>query len=173
MAFEYIKVQKNMYLAGVYVMKFLARIFRSGTIEPEVVTKEIAQSTGISEGVILAVLKEVEIKVGQALENGQAVKFPSLGMFVPTFDADAKSSLSQVNTTTIHNYRVRFVPSKYLKNVAKNTHAKEASMDISGLQPGSKNLTEEEYNLLMKLRGQEEELEIREEGTVNFSEESV
>ena len=165
MSFKFVKVMRSLRVGTNPGTRYWARMFRSQTIEPDLFVKRVSLNTQVSETVVFAVLKAVEMQLAQSLEDGAAVKLPFVGMFIPTFDATAKTTLAQVDASTISNYRYRFFPSKYLKNVAKATPIKEAAVDITGLQavlpPGlgdSKALTEEQFQQLQSLNSQDSDL---------------
>ncbi|MDR0790115.1 MAG: hypothetical protein LBO06_04920 [Bacteroidales bacterium] len=157
MSFKYVEVQRNSHVGSNPGTRYWAKIFRSGTVTADTIVRNIAQNTQVSEAVVFSVLKGLEMQLGQQLEAGAAVRLPFVGMFIPTFDADAKTTLAQVDASTIHRYRYRFFPSLYLKDIAKKTKAEKAPIDITGLQNYSEALTEEQYDQLVKANQQPDE----------------
>jgi nucleoid DNA-binding protein len=117
-----------------------------GTMQPTEVVEEISNHSQVSKSVVYSVLEATEELIIEAARNGHAVKLPFIGMFIPSISATAKSTLAQVDASTIKKYSMRFYPSVALHNAEKNTSGEEFPLSITGLQPTSEYLTEEQYN---------------------------
>ena len=134
MSIKYVRVMRNIHIGASPGIRYMARIFRKGNITIDQLAKEIADATTITYPDVLAVLKAFEIHISAHIANGEAVKLGVLGMFAPAIKATAKTTLSQVDATTIKRAFCRFYPSVKFKNDISKTGFEEVNLDITGLQ---------------------------------------
>ncbi|MDR1847103.1 MAG: hypothetical protein LBR17_03185 [Bacteroidales bacterium] len=135
MSIKYVKVQRNISTGTTPGVRYLARIFRSGNITIEQLAAEISEATTVSFPDVLASVKALEIIISRHVLNSEAVKLGMLGMFAPGIKATAKSTLAQVDPTTIQRAYCRFYPSATFMNQLDKASFEEANLDITGLQP--------------------------------------
>jgi predicted histone-like DNA-binding protein len=109
-------------------------VFRTNNVTLDAIAKEISDATTVSYPDTLAALKAFEIHVSKHVLNGEAVKLGILGMFAPGIKATAKTTLAQVDATTIKRGYCRFYPSVDFKNAMDKASFVEADLDITGLQ---------------------------------------
>ncbi|MDR0789656.1 MAG: hypothetical protein LBO06_02535 [Bacteroidales bacterium] len=134
MSIKFVKVQRNIHTGANPGTRYLARIFRVSNITTEKLAVEISEATTVSAPDVLAALKALEIIVSRHILNGEAVKLDILGMFAPGIKATAKTTLAQVDASTIKRAYCRFYPSPdFMKQLAKASF-EEANLDITGLQ---------------------------------------
>jgi predicted histone-like DNA-binding protein len=151
MSYKYVEVQRNIHSGATPGTRYLAKIFRAGTISPEEVIDRISNHSQVSKASVVGVLEALEELVMEAAQDGEAIKLPYLGMFIPGIEATAKTTLAQVDASTIKRYYMRFYPSVNLAKAIKDTHPAKANLNITGLQASAPYaLTEEEYDRLQK-----------------------
>ena len=97
----------------------MARILRSEDITLDVIAKEISHATSVSYPDVLAALKAFEIHVSNHVMNGSAVKFGTLGAFIPSLHSKAVASLDDVDAQIVKRVTCRFYPSVAFKNTMK------------------------------------------------------
>jgi predicted histone-like DNA-binding protein len=134
MSIKYVKVQRNIHTGSNPGTRYLARIFRINNVTIDQIAKEISDATTVSYPDVLAALKAFEIHVSDHITNGEAVKFGILGMFAPGITATAKTTLAQVDASTIKRGYCRFYPSVAFKDSINKAGFEEANLDITGLQ---------------------------------------
>jgi predicted histone-like DNA-binding protein len=134
MSIEYVKVQRNIHVGTTPGTRYLARIFRKGNVTLEQLCEEISYATTMSEPDVLGVIKALEIAVSQHILNGEGVKLGRSGSFLRGIQATAKTTLAQVDASTIKRAYCRFYPSaKFMDDLSK-VGFEEANLDITGLQ---------------------------------------
>jgi predicted histone-like DNA-binding protein len=134
MSIKYVKVQRNIYTGATPGTRYLARIFRVSNIDMDELATEISEATTVSFPDVLAALKALEIIISRHVLNGEAVKLNVLGMFAPGIKATAKTTLAQVDATTIKRAYCRFYPSPIFMKKLEKASFEEADLDITGLQ---------------------------------------
>jgi predicted histone-like DNA-binding protein len=134
MSIKYVKVMRNLHVGTTPGTRYWARIFRKGDVTLDKIALEISNATTVSYPDVLAALKAFEIQVSAHITNGEAVKLGILGMFAPGIQATAKTTLAQVDATTIKRAYCRFYPSAKFKNDLSKAGFEEADLDITGLQ---------------------------------------
>ncbi|MDR1848232.1 MAG: hypothetical protein LBR17_09010 [Bacteroidales bacterium] len=135
MSIKYVKVQRNITTGTTPGIRYLARIFRTGNINLEELCNEVAYATSFPQPDVMGVVKALEIAISTHILNGEAVKLGILGMFAPGIKATAKTSLAQVDATTIRRAYCRFYPSTTFMDSLSKVSFEEADTDITGLQP--------------------------------------
>ncbi|MDR0790648.1 MAG: hypothetical protein LBO06_07615 [Bacteroidales bacterium] len=134
MSIKYVKVQRNIHTGANPGTRYLARIFRTNNVTLDQLAREISDATTVSYPDTLAALKALEIHVSAHVLSGEAVKLGLLGMFAPVIHATAKTTLAQVDASTIKRATCRFYPAVTFKDALDKVAFEEANLDITGLQ---------------------------------------
>ncbi|MCF0209867.1 MAG: HU family DNA-binding protein [Bacteroidales bacterium] len=134
MAIEYVRVKRQIMVGAEPGIKYLARLFREQDIDIDGLAKEVSESSTVSYPDVLACLKAFEIVVSRHILNGQAVKLPYLGHFIPKIEAQAMNTLSQVTPETVKRVTCRFYPSVAFTRSLKTVPVVEKNLEITGLQ---------------------------------------
>lgn len=151
MSFKFVEVQRMIKTGFAPGLKFIAKIFRIGSIKPDVVVERLSKHSQLSKACVIGVLAALEELVIEAAQDGEALKLPYLGMFIPSIEATAQDELKDVDVSSIKRYSMRFYPSVALSLAIKNTGAEKVNLSIAGLQiPEGEALTEDAYQRLQK-----------------------
>ncbi len=126
----YYKIKRNLWVKGEKAIRFSARVFRGTDVSLDEIAKEISHSTTMSYPDVLAALKAFEIHISAHILNGSAVKFGTLGAFIPTLRSKACATAEEVTADTIKRVTCRFYPSVAFKNTMKGANLIEKDMNI-------------------------------------------
>lgn len=135
MAVSYVRVKRSITVGHTPGVKYMARLWREADVNLDTIAQEIADASTISYPDVLACLKALEIHISKYVMNGSAVKFGTLGAFVPSIKATAQDTLDKVTVDTIKKTRVRFVPSIKFKSSLKKTQYSLKDLSVKGIQP--------------------------------------
>ena len=116
---NFIKTKRPMYIKGVKEDRYVASIYRSTDTSLDSIAKEISHATSVSYPDVLAALKAFEIHVAAHVLEGSAVKFVTLGAFIPALRSKAVASLDDVDADTVKRVTCRFYPSVAFRNQLK------------------------------------------------------
>ncbi|MDR0789233.1 MAG: hypothetical protein LBO06_00400 [Bacteroidales bacterium] len=134
MSIKIVKVRREIHTGATPGTRYLNRVFRTGNAKLDDIASEIEQATTVSYSDVLAVLKALEITVSRHVLNGEGVKLGLLGAFLPGIKATAKTTLAQVDVSTIQRAYCRFYPSSHFKEKLDKATFEELNLDITGLQ---------------------------------------
>jgi predicted histone-like DNA-binding protein len=131
---NYVKVKREIHVGANPGTKYLARLWRNEDVSLDTIAQEISDATTVSYPDVLAALKAFEIHVSKYVLNGSAVKFGTLGAFIPTITAKCQLSVDKVTADTIKRTRCRFYPSKdFMKKLAKAQYQLK-DLTVTGIQ---------------------------------------
>src|SRR5574344_59315 len=119
MAVSYVRVKRSITVGHTPGVKYMARLWREADVNLDTIAHEIADATTISYPDVVACLKALEIHISKYVLNGSAVKFGTLGAFIPSIHAKVQDTADKVTVDTIKCARCRFVPSVKFKNSLK------------------------------------------------------
>lgn len=108
-----------MHIGSAQGTRYVARISRSADTSLDTVAEEISIATSLSYPDVLAALKAFELFVGNHIMSGSAVKFGTLGSFIPKIQSKAEETLDNVSDNSIKRITCRFFPSVTFKNKMK------------------------------------------------------
>ena len=130
----YYKRKANLYKKGSTTPQtvYYANILRGADVTLDQISKEISSATTLNEADILACLKAFEQFVSYHLLQGNAVKFNTLGAFIPKLRSISCASKDAVTVDTIRKVTCRFFPNKTFANNLKSATLEEK--DLSSLQ---------------------------------------
>jgi predicted histone-like DNA-binding protein len=111
---NYVKVKRTIHVGGNPGIKYMARLWRNEDVSLDTIAQEISNATTVSYPDVLACLKAFEIHVSKYVLNGSAVKFGTLGAFIPCISASCQETAEKVTADTIRKTRCRFYPSTHL-----------------------------------------------------------
>lgn len=115
----YTKKSKTMHIGTAQGQKYVACIKRDSDTSLDTIAEEISVATSLSYPDVLAALKAFEIFVGNHIMNGSAVKFGTLGAFIPKISSKAEATEDDVTDDSIKRVSCRFFPSVSFKNKMK------------------------------------------------------
>ncbi|MDR0790561.1 MAG: HU family DNA-binding protein [Bacteroidales bacterium] len=131
---SYVKVMRNIHVGSSPGTRYLAKIFRGETIETRQLCDRITTETSLSRGDVLSCLTTLTDVCAEYLASGHSVRIGDLGILSPAIHATAKTTLAQVDASTIKSAYILFRPSKDMKQMLKMATFKEKNLDITGLQ---------------------------------------
>jgi predicted histone-like DNA-binding protein len=134
MAISYVVVKREIHVGGNPGTKYLARLWREQDVNLETIADEISEASALSHADVVACLKAFEFFVSQHVMNGSAVKFQTLGSFVPSIKVKAMATKEAVTTNTIKRACCRFVPSVQFKHSLKKANYTLKDLTVTGLQ---------------------------------------
>lgn len=117
-----------MNISGTKEERFVAKIMRNSDTDLDTVAKEISHATSVSYPDVVAALKALEIHVASHVMNGSAVKFGTLGSFIPAIRSKAVKNSDDVDADTVKRITCRFYPS-----VAFRSQLKSAGLEYKDL----------------------------------------
>jgi predicted histone-like DNA-binding protein len=121
----YTKGKKTLKLNGANEVRYVARIFRSADTSLDTIAEEISVATSLSYPDVVAALKAFEIFVSNHVSNGSAVKFGTLGAFIPAIHSKAMATPEEIDETAVKRITCRFFPS-----VSFKTKMKDAALEF-------------------------------------------
>ncbi len=116
----YIKSKRTIKFNGTPEERYIAKVYRNQDTTLDTIAKEISHATSMSYPDVLLALKAFEIHVSNHVMNGSAVKFGTLGAFIPTIKSKAVRTADEVDDSTIKRVSCRFYPSVAFKKTMKN-----------------------------------------------------
>ena len=105
---QYTKVKRKISVGSNPGEKYLATLWRGADVDINQIATEISEATALSVADVEGCLSALEMVIKRHVKNGEAVKFPHLGHFIPCISAKAKNTLAEVDASTIVNKSVRF-----------------------------------------------------------------
>ena len=121
---HYVKQKRTLWVKGEKVERYNARILRSADTPLDTIAQEISHATSVSYPDVLAALKAFEIHVSNHVLNGSAVRFGTLGSFIPTLRT------KEVNADTVRRVTCRFFPSKDFRLKMKTAQLEFKDLDL-------------------------------------------
>ncbi|MGP1514468.1 MAG: hypothetical protein ACTTJH_00725 [Bacteroidales bacterium] len=103
---QFVKAKRVIKIDGVKEDRYVAKIFRSADTSLDSIAKEISHATSVSYPDVLAALKAFEIRVSNAVMKGSAVKFGTLGAFIPAIRSKAVKKADDVEPIRLRGLRV-------------------------------------------------------------------
>ncbi|MGP1515931.1 MAG: hypothetical protein ACTTJH_08275 [Bacteroidales bacterium] len=125
---NFIKTKRAMWIKGTKEDRFVASIYRSADTPLDTIAKEISHATSVSYPDVLAALKALEMHIALHVMNGSAVKFGTLGSFIPALRSKAVTKADDVTAQTVKRITCRFFPS-----VAFRSQMKSAELELKDL----------------------------------------
>ena len=95
--------------------KYFAAAVNSGDADFRHFIKDIAQLSTVSTPDIVAVLESLFQIIPEYLKDGRIVKLGDLGSFTILLDSEGKENPGDVSIHSINRAKIRFIPSKLLK----------------------------------------------------------
>jgi predicted histone-like DNA-binding protein len=131
---NYVKVKREIHVGANPGTKYLARLWRNEDVSLDTIAQEISDATTVSYPDVLAALKAFEIHVSKYVLNGSAVKFGTLGSFIPSLHAKSQMSADAVTADTIKRATCRFYPSSdFMKKLSKAQYQLK-DLTVTGIQ---------------------------------------
>lgn len=110
--------------------KFYPIVARTQTITFNAITKEIAARSTVSKADASAVLISFEELILEHLKNSHGVRLGSLGIIYPTLTGSGAPSPDEFNAKEhIDKVKIRFLPSKAMKEEVQNTEFKKVEFE--------------------------------------------
>ena len=116
----YVKAKKILSFSGEKEERYVARLFRSEYTTLDTIAKEISHATSVSYPDVLAALKAFEIHVSNHVLMGSAVKFGTLGAFIPSIHSKSVKKPEDVDAECVRRITCRFYPSVAFKQTMKS-----------------------------------------------------
>jgi len=135
MSIRYVRVKRRVAVGATPGIKFFAKIFMGEAYDFEKIAAMIAETSAMSEGDIMSVLKQLEKVISWQLLMGHPVKLGMLGTFYPGISAKAVDTLEGVTVETIRRIYCRFRPSVWLNKELKDSKKSIEELDVKGYQP--------------------------------------
>lgn len=129
---SYIKVKRKITTGTNPGNKFLAVLWRSNDVTINQVAEEISEATSLSVADVEASLSALEMVIKRHIKNGEAVKFPRLGHFIPCISAKAQNTADKVTADTITKKGVRFYPTVAFRKKMKDCGLVERKENPTG-----------------------------------------
>ena len=111
---------------------YYAKCLRGADVTLDQISREISSACSLNESDILACLKAFEQFVSYHLLQGNAVKFNTLGGFIPKLKSIACENKEDVDADTIKRVTCRFYPNRTFASTLKSATLEEK--DLSSLQ---------------------------------------
>lgn len=134
MAVRYVKVKRTINVGNNPGERYLARIFREQQVDLDTISEQIAGSSSMSKGDVMAVLQQLQEQMSFHLLRGASVNLGLLGTFTPAISASSVSSADLVTSDTIRRFYVNFNPSTWLKSKFKDAKFSYVNTEIQGVQ---------------------------------------
>lgn len=135
MSIRYVRVKRRIAVGATPGVKFFARIFMGETYTFEQIAEMIAETSAMSVGDIMSVLKQLEKVISWHLLMGHPIKLGSLGTFYPGISAKAVETIEEVTPDTIRRVYCRFRPSIWLNKELKDSKKSVEELNVAGYQP--------------------------------------
>ena len=135
MSIRYVRIKRKISVGATPGVKFFAKIFMGETYSFDQIAEMIAETSAMSEGDIMSVLKQLEKVISWQLLMGHPVKLGSLGTFYPGISATAVNTIEEVTPETIKRVYCRFRPSVWLNKELKDSRKSIEELDVKGYQP--------------------------------------
>lgn len=129
---SYTKVKRNLTVGQNPGAKYLATLWRGQDVEVSQIASEISEATSLSVVDVEASLCALEMVIKRHVKNGEAVKFPHLGHFIPCISAKAQNSIDNVTANTITKKGVRFYPCVSFRKEMKEVAVVERKTNPTG-----------------------------------------
>lgn len=134
MAISFIIQKRRITVGATPGVKFVARIFRESTISQLTIAKEIANSSSLSVGDVLSVIRSLQEKIAEHLSQGQGIRFDLLGIYKPAIKALAMNTMEKVKSSTVENVYINFLPNKELIEAIRAAGVEYIDTNITGIQ---------------------------------------
>ena len=131
---SFVKIKRNIAVGHTPGVKYMAHLWREADVNLDTIAQEIADATTVSYPDVLACLKAMEIHVSKYVLNGSAVKFGTLGSFIPSIKATCQDTLEKVTADTIKKTRCRFYPSPAFMRKLQKAQFAYKDLTVKGLQ---------------------------------------
>ena len=115
--------------------KFMIKIFMGEAYDLNKIAEMIAETSAMSVGDIMSVLKQLEKVISWQLLMGHPIKLGSLGTFYPGISAKAVNTAEEVTPETIRRVYCRFRPSVWLNKELKDSKKSIEELNVAGYQP--------------------------------------
>lgn len=135
MSIRYIRIMRKISVGATPGNKFLAKIFMGEAYDFNKIAAIIAETSAMSEGDIMSVLKQLEKVISWQLLMGHPVKLGMLGTFYPGISAKAVNTFEEVTPETIRRIYCRFRPSVWLNKELREAKKSIEELDVKGYQP--------------------------------------
>lgn len=123
---RFVKAKRTVLANGQPTQKYVARIYRNSNVTMDEIAKEISHATTLSYPDVIAALKAFELHVAAKIQDGSAIKFDYLGMFIPKIVSASVATKDDVNQDIIKRKTVRFYPSVAFKEEVAKAQLQEA-----------------------------------------------
>ena len=135
MSIRYVCIKRRIAVSAMPGIKFFARIFMGEAYDFEKIAAMIAETSAMSEGDIMSVLKQLEKVISWHLLMGHPIKLGSLGTFYPGISAKAVETIEEVTPDTIRRVYCRFRPSIWLNKELKDSKKSIEELNVAVYQP--------------------------------------
>lgn len=112
--------------------KYLAVISREKTVDFDTIADQIAESSSMSKGDVMAVLQQLEQQMSIHLMRGASVRLGMLGIFQPAIKAMAVSEKELVTADTIKKMNINFRPSPWLRKKMSEFKKVLVKLEVKG-----------------------------------------
>lgn len=129
---SYIKVKRKITTGANPGSKYLAVLWRANDVTVSQIAEEISEATSLSVADVEASLSALEMVIKRHIKNGEAVKFPRLGHFIPCISATAQATSDKVTADTITKKGVRFYPTVSFRKEMKDCGVVERKDNPAG-----------------------------------------
>ncbi|WP_413532405.1 HU family DNA-binding protein [Empedobacter brevis] len=116
MAVKYNVIQKAYPGNPTAPKKFYANSIADGEVSLRNLSKEIAQTSSVSESDVYATLIDLAKMLSKHLSNGKIVRFGDFGSFQISISSEGMDSQSKVNASSIKSAKILFRPGIDLKD---------------------------------------------------------
>lgn len=117
MSLKFKKAAKKVTLNGQKQDRFVPQIIRPNTITLERLAREIATNSTMGVGDVYGVLKELQDKIMNHLQDGSTIDLETLGRIRVCIRAKAEATSDDVSVHSIKSVSCNYLPSKDIKKV--------------------------------------------------------
>lgn len=129
---SYTKVKRQITVGATPGSKYLAVLWRGNDVTVNQIAEEISEATSLSVADVEASLSALEMVIKRHIKNGEAVKFPRLGHFIPCISAKTQATADKVTADTITKKGVRFYPTVSFRKEMKDCGVVERKENPAG-----------------------------------------
>ncbi|MBP3254001.1 MAG: hypothetical protein IJ250_05485 [Bacteroidales bacterium] len=109
---NFVKAKRSLKIDGTKTDMYVAKIYRAPDTSLDTVAQEISHATTLAYPDVMAALKAFEIHVANHVMEGSAVKFGTLGAFIPAIHSKAVKNSEDVDASIVKRVACRFFPSR-------------------------------------------------------------
>lgn len=117
MALRVRRIKKSFGFDKTKTEKYVLVPDRATVVKFEALCDQIAMVSGVNLGLVQSVVYGLVKSMTTFIRQGHFVQVTGFGTFVPSFNAKSNVVEEEVNVSSIHKVKLRFIPSAELKTV--------------------------------------------------------